>query len=171
MTFTADTLLAVRRAPTNRRIGKVRLGDLHHLHWRRQSGGTRSRFMAQPFVFGRILCTHVVEGRIAHSCQHGPPPHEVLVCMCQKDNPKALATLIAHLANLETVVKEAMRQTAAQHWLEVLKVVLANNPVPAKLKRNKHGRGRPHRRRRGKKKASRQAKPSKSLQTASRGPQ
>jgi hypothetical protein len=147
MTITADTLLAVRRTPTNRRIGKVRLGDLRHIHWRTQAGGTRSRFMAQPFVFGRILCTQIVEGRIAHTCQHGPPPHEVLVCMCQKDNPKELSVMLAHLANQESAVKEAMQEREAAHWLDVLDAVLAHYPLPAKLTRNKQGKGKPHRRR------------------------
>jgi hypothetical protein len=147
MTITADTLLAVRRYPTNRRIGKVRLGDIRHIQWRSQSGGRRSRFMAQPFVFGLIPCTKIVEGSIAHTCQHGPPPHEVLVCMCQKDNPKDLAVLMAHLANRAGDVKEAMEVRESAHWLEVLEAVLAFYPLPGKLTRSKQGRGKPHRRR------------------------
>ena len=143
MHFTADTLLAVRRQPTNRRIGKVRLGDIRNLHWRRQSGGIKSRFMAQPFVFGLILCTDIVEGRIAHSCQHGPPPHEVLVCMCQKDNPAALATFVAHVANLEPTVRERLRTNGADHWLDVAEAMVAEFPVPAKLTRSKKGQSKP----------------------------
>jgi hypothetical protein len=147
MTITADTLLAVRRYPTNRRIGKVRLGDIRHIQWRSQSGGRRSRFMAQPFVFGLIPCTKIVEGSIAHTCQHGPPPHEVLVCMCQKDNPKDLAVLMAHLANRAGDIKEAMKVRDAAHWLDILEAVLAHYPLPGKLTRSKQGRGKPHRRR------------------------
>jgi hypothetical protein len=146
-TVTADTLLAVRRHPTDRRIGKVRLGDIQHIQWRTQSGGRKSRFMAQPFVFGRIPCTQIVEGRIAHTCQHGPPPHEVLVCMCQKDNPKELAVLMAHLANRASEVNEAMQVREAAHWLDILDAMLAHYPLPAKLTRNKQGKGKPHRRR------------------------
>ncbi len=141
MDFNADTLLAVRRQPTDRRIGKVRLADIRKLHWRRQSGGIKSRFMAQPFVFGLIRCTDIAEGRIAHSCQHGPPPHEVLVCMCQKDNPAALATFIAHIANLEPAIRERQRATGADHWLAVAQTMLTEFPVPAKLTRSKQGQG------------------------------
>ncbi len=147
MTITADTLLAVRRYPTNRRIGKVRLGDIRHIHWRSQSGGRRSRFMAQPFVFGLIPCTKIVEGSIAHTCQHGPPPHEVLVCMCQKDNPKDLAVLMAHMANRADAVKEAIEVREAAHWLDILEAVLAFYPLPDKLTRSKQGKGKPHRQR------------------------
>jgi hypothetical protein len=41
-------------------------------------------------VYGYILCDQILEGELAHSCIHGPPPHEIKVVVVGVDNPKRL---------------------------------------------------------------------------------
>jgi hypothetical protein len=35
----------------------------------------------------------MVDGELAHSCRHGPPPHNILVCVLKKDNPAIWASI------------------------------------------------------------------------------
>ena len=68
----------------NWRIGRVPLDKLDGLHWSRVSGGVKAP-APQPFIHAYVRCTDV-EGEIAHSCVHTPPPHRVKVCLVKKDN-------------------------------------------------------------------------------------
>lgn len=34
----------------------------------------------RDFVHGYVICDGAVYGEVAHSCNHGPPPHSIKVC-------------------------------------------------------------------------------------------
>ena len=76
----------VRRDWDDHRIGTVRWSDLGKPRWDMVSGGTQTR-APQPFVHGYVMCDKV-KGDIAHSCIHGPSPHNIKVCIVQKDNSR-----------------------------------------------------------------------------------
>jgi hypothetical protein len=84
-----DLLVSVRRQWNDRKIGKVRLRDLSRFHWSQYGAGYRWRFggvAPQPFLHAFMLCNRIVEGSVGHTCQHGPPPHKIQVCITRKDN-------------------------------------------------------------------------------------
>jgi len=79
----------VRRHWNDWRHGRVLLTSMRHFHLRDAFGGVGAR-PPRPMLFARIWCDSIIEGEIAHSCAHGPAPHEVLVCIVQRDNSKVL---------------------------------------------------------------------------------
>ena len=81
---TDNTSVQVRRDWNDHRIGTVRWSDLRSPRWDSISGGEQNR-TPQPFIHAFVWCD-VVEGDIAHSCIHGPPPHDIKVCLVKKDN-------------------------------------------------------------------------------------
>ena len=88
--------VVIRRQWNDWRQAEVHLEDLRHIHWDPISGG----FVAtapQPFIHARVSCTDV-EGDIAHSCLHGPPPHEIKVCVVKKDNSPEIYRSLLELA-------------------------------------------------------------------------
>jgi hypothetical protein len=85
----AEDSVWVRRHWNDFRNGRVLLTSMRHFHFREISGGVRAR-SPRSMLYARIWCDRLVEGEIAHSCGHGPGPHEVLVCIVQRDNSKAL---------------------------------------------------------------------------------
>ena len=76
----------VRRDWDDHRIGIVRWSDLGNPRWDMVSGGTQTR-TPEPFVHGYVMCDKVW-GDIAHSCIHGPGPHNIKVCIVEKDNSR-----------------------------------------------------------------------------------
>ena len=76
----------VRRDWDDHRIGTVRWSDLGNPRWDMVSGGTQTR-TPEPFVHGYVMCDRVM-GDIAHSCIHGPGPHNIKVCIVEKDNSR-----------------------------------------------------------------------------------
>jgi hypothetical protein len=79
-------IVSVRRQWNDQRTIDVPLSDLWDFHYRSVSGGIQVR-LPRPFLHARMLCTSIPDGSdFPHSCQHGPPPHEILVCICKKDN-------------------------------------------------------------------------------------
>jgi hypothetical protein len=91
----ADTLVRVRRRWYNRKIGTVRLLDLEGFHWAPAGRGRYGRNSARWFLHAYMLCTKIVAGAVGHSCQHGPPPHRIRVCLTKKDNGAAYVRLAA----------------------------------------------------------------------------
>ena len=42
---------------------------------------------AYPKLYARMFCTDIPEdAEFAHTCEHGPPPHEILVCIIKSLN-------------------------------------------------------------------------------------
>jgi hypothetical protein len=79
----------VRRQWNNWMKGKVRADAITDLHFDRLSGGVRTR-APREFLHGYIWCDEIVEGTVAHSCQHGTAPHYIKVCIVKKDNSQAI---------------------------------------------------------------------------------
>ena len=80
------TPVRVRRDWDDHRVGTVRWSDLGNPRWDMVSGGTQTR-TPEPCVHGYGMCDKV-RGNIAHSCIHGPGPHNIKVCIVQKDNSR-----------------------------------------------------------------------------------
>ena len=80
------TTVRVRRQWNDKRIGAVRWSDLANPRWDVISGGTQVR-SPQPFIHAYVYCDKV-KGHIAHTCNHGPGPHNIKVCLVKKDNSK-----------------------------------------------------------------------------------
>ena len=85
--------VVVRRQWDDWRKATTDLSKISGLDWDNCSGGVMApapRF----FLHGYVFCTDL-EGDIAHSCRHGPPPHKIKVCLVKKDNePEVWKTLI-----------------------------------------------------------------------------
>jgi len=76
----------VRRDWDDYRIATVRWSGLGNPRWDMVSGETQTR-TPEPFVHGYVMCDRV-KGDIAHSCIHGPGPHNIKVCIVEKDNSR-----------------------------------------------------------------------------------
>jgi hypothetical protein len=68
-----------------RKIAVYRLDDVADIRWRKFSGGLGHK-ANRLYLHGYVMCDQMVEGRLAHSCQHGPAPHRVKVCITRKGN-------------------------------------------------------------------------------------
>jgi hypothetical protein len=92
-----STVVTVRRQWNHTHMqGQVLLEHLHDFHWRRTGGGSVGGFgnvAPRPFIYARMRCDSLLEGEIAHSCRHGPPPHEILVCITKMDNRNIYSAL------------------------------------------------------------------------------
>lgn len=74
----------VRRDWNDRRVGRVQWSDLENPKWDTVAGGTQVE-SRKPFIYAYVWCDKV-RGDIAHSCIHGPPPHNIKVCLMKRDN-------------------------------------------------------------------------------------
>ena len=79
-------LVRVRRDWNDHRIGTVKWSDLRDPRWDTVSGGEQNP-TPQPFIHGYVWCD-IVQGDIAHSCAHGPGPHNIKICLVKKDNSR-----------------------------------------------------------------------------------
>lgn len=87
-----DTLISVRRHPSDWQTARFRLRDIRGFRWDGTSGGV-GRAASHTALFGYVWCNAARDGEVAHSCSHGPGPHEIKVCVpkvCNKENWKAL---------------------------------------------------------------------------------
>jgi len=90
------TAVRVRRQWDDQRIGAVRWSELSNVHWDSVSGGTQAQ-SPEPYIHAFVWCNKV-KGTIAHSCIHGPGPHNIKVCLVKKDNSKAVWNRMLKLA-------------------------------------------------------------------------
>lgn len=77
----------VRRQFNNRKHAAYRLADVSKWHWSRFSGGL-GRKANRYYLHGYVWCDAMIAGRLGHTCQHGPPPHHIKVCITKKGNEK-----------------------------------------------------------------------------------
>jgi hypothetical protein len=82
-----EPLVKVRRQWNSTRIAIYRLADVTDIAWRKYSGGLGHK-ANRRYLHGYVLCDQMVEGRVAHSCKHGPKPHTIKVCITRKGNEK-----------------------------------------------------------------------------------
>jgi hypothetical protein len=89
---TPETLVVVRRHWNDWVSGEVKYQDLRDFHWRDSSGGVGQR-SPRPMLYARMFCNALISGSVSHSCEHGPPPHDILVCITKSDNRKIFPAL------------------------------------------------------------------------------
>ncbi|MCJ2069331.1 hypothetical protein MKK75_11050 [Methylobacterium sp. J-030] len=97
-----ETPITVRRHWNDWKQGTVPFRCLDGLHYGSTSGGVGVA-SPRPMLMGYIRCTDLTSGEIAHTCQHGPPPHRIKVTIVQKDNDRSV------VAALKAVVAERGR--------------------------------------------------------------
>ena len=94
----------IRRDWNDRQIGKVRWSDLENARWDNVAGGTQIE-SRRPFVYAYVWCNRV-QGDIAHSCSHGPPPHNIKVCIMKQDNSRDVWKRISKIVGPEKSVRK-----------------------------------------------------------------
>ena len=88
--LSGDELIIIRRQWNDWRKIQIPLSCLFNFHVSAYSGGVKAR-SPYPMLYAIIKCTDIPEGEeFGHSCHHGPPPHNIKVCIVQRDNPKEL---------------------------------------------------------------------------------
>ncbi len=80
-----DKVVSVRRQWNSLQIARFRLALLANVHWDTVSGGVKAP-TPQPFLHAYVPCDGALDGDLDHSCTHGPPPHEIKICIVKKDN-------------------------------------------------------------------------------------
>ena len=89
----------IRRDWNDRRVGKVLWSDLVNPRWDNVAGGTQIE-SRKPFVYAYVWCNRV-QGDIAHSCLHGPAPHNIKVCVMKQDNSRDIWKAISKIVGPE----------------------------------------------------------------------
>jgi hypothetical protein len=85
-------LVKVRRQPGDHRLATYLLERVSRMRWGKIGGGIRQR--SAMHVYGYVMCNELIAGRLAHSCRHGPPPHEIKVCITKKHNEQIWASIL-----------------------------------------------------------------------------
>ncbi len=71
----------------------------------------------QPFIHVRVWCDQMIKGELAHSCRHGPPPHEILVCVVKRDNEPDVFAELERMAGPRP--KRPPRRKTFYQWLKL----------------------------------------------------
>jgi len=96
--------IVVRRNWNDWRTASFSYDSIGGLHWDDICGGTCVR-TPQFFLHGYVFCDGMIDGEIAHSCQHGRGPHEIKVCVLKKDNRKIFHELVEGLGPKPTIMR------------------------------------------------------------------
>jgi len=94
----AEPLVWVRRQWNGTLGAAYALSALERPHWSDASGGVGRR-ANRLYVHGYVQCDGMVEGELDHSCEHGPPPHRIKVCVVARDNTAAVMRDLKHRAD------------------------------------------------------------------------
>ena len=84
-----DPIITVRRQWNDWRQARYRLSDLSDFQMDDTSGGVWA-VAPRPFLHAFVWCNRMIDGELAHSCNHGPPPHRIKICIVKKDNTKEI---------------------------------------------------------------------------------
>ena len=104
-------IVQVRRQPGDWRLARYDLTKITELRWGFIGGGIQRR--AQWHVYGFVWCNEKIDGRLAHSCRHGPPPHRIKVCVTKKFNETIWPKILA-LVGPKPMPRRRRRRFAAQ---------------------------------------------------------
>lgn len=104
----SDLRITVRRQPNDWRQAVYRLGTITWFRFDSVSGGVMNE--TDTLIWCNAWCDGMESGEIAHSCQHGPAPHEVKVCILESDNDPPVFSVVRQLAELD---QEHRREIAA----------------------------------------------------------
>ena len=88
-----DELVNVRRQPNDRRIATYRVDEVDGIHFSAVTGGIQTLLPYQALC-GYVYCDAMVEGELAHSCDHGKGTRRIKVVIPKIDNdPRLWANL------------------------------------------------------------------------------
>ncbi len=116
MSEARDKLVVVRRQWNDYRTATYRLDNVWDPKWRTVSGGVNA-MAPQPFIHARVWCNQMIKGDLAHSCGHGPPPHEILVCVVKRDNEPDVFAKLERMAGPRP--KRSPRRKTFYQWLKL----------------------------------------------------
>ena len=83
--FPDGAVIYVRRQPSDWRIATYRAENVSSFRWDTESGGVNRAF-SHPAVCANVMCNQMINRELAHSCIHGPAPHNIKVVLVKKDN-------------------------------------------------------------------------------------
>ena len=93
-----ERTVSVRRQPQDHRIAGYRLEDVYDPHLSSVTGGVQ-RSTGHPRLFAYVICDAMLDGELAHSCQHGTGPHRIKVCITKVGNDRATWRELAAMAD------------------------------------------------------------------------
>ena len=95
----ADLIITVCRAPGDWQKARYRLDSATWFRFDSVSGGVGKS--TNQHVYCNVWCDGMIDGELAHSCMHGPPPHEIKVCVTKTDNSEEAIRIVTQLAELD----------------------------------------------------------------------
>ena len=99
--------IQIRRQWNSYKIATTLLEYLEKFHWDNVSGGV-CRQAPQYFLHAQVLCT-AIDGDFDHSCEHGPPPHKIKVCIVKKDNKESWQELLKLVGTPKPQMKKKIK--------------------------------------------------------------
>jgi hypothetical protein len=99
----SNPTIIVRRRWDDTESARVALQHARELAIKNQPGGICGP-IPRPFLFARVWCDHLIEGADIHACDPRSAPHELELCVLERDNPDVYAALRAR-ATLNTIAK------------------------------------------------------------------
>lgn len=69
------------------------------MRWDRTNGGVQVP-CPQYFIHANVFCNEI-HGDFAHSCQHGPAPHNIKVCITKVDNDPDVFSKLLEVVGLK----------------------------------------------------------------------
>ncbi len=85
----ADPQVRVRRRWNDPVSAVASIGRLRELKVRNDPGGVCSP-LPRGFLYARVWCDQLAGGDALHACDAGSAPHEIEVCVLDRDNPPAV---------------------------------------------------------------------------------
>jgi hypothetical protein len=83
---TCEPLVVVRRRWNDPLQATVAREFLREPAFKNDPGGVCSP-IPRPFLFARVWCDHLVGGGHIHVCDAASAPHELELCVLERDNP------------------------------------------------------------------------------------
>jgi hypothetical protein len=62
------------------------------------------------YLHGYVMCDQLIAGHLAHSCQHGPAPHRIKVCITKKGNEKVWREVLRRVVEAATTRTNKMEE-------------------------------------------------------------
>ena len=85
----ADDLVTIRRRWNDPASARAPRNALRDLRIRSEPGGVCGP-LERPFLHARVWCDHLVGDQALHRCESATAPHELEVCILERDNAPAL---------------------------------------------------------------------------------
>jgi hypothetical protein len=93
---TSNPTIIVRRRWDDPESARVALQHVREPAIKDQPGGVCSP-VPRPFLFARVWCDHLIEGANIHTCNPRSAPHELELCVLERDNADIYAALRARV--------------------------------------------------------------------------